>query len=108
MKSISDNMNNIYYVVILFYPLIAAIFSSIFLNIEIFEAIKKAYYLLFGILIFYAGLMLLFLSIFFVVFNFWMNIILFSILFFLIFFIRAYVQTETHDIFSSLPGEKSK
>ncbi len=101
-------MNYIYYSIILIYPLIAALILIVLLQNEVIKAIKKSYYLLFSVIVLYGGIMLLVLPFLNISFGFWINYILFSIAFFFTFFVRAYIQTETHDIMGNLPGAKNE
>jgi hypothetical protein len=97
----------IYYDIALIYPLIAAIIVKLTFNSPLYPAIKQAYYLFIGYFLAYAAIMLIVLSTTKFVDPI-INIIIFTIGFFAVFFIRAYIQTEQHDIFAAIETPKDK
>jgi hypothetical protein len=96
-----------YYGLILIYPIVVAFLTTFMFNTELWESIKRAYYLLAGYTITYAAIMLIILSTVKFI-NFALNFVIFSIGYFAIVFIRLYIQTEEYDIFEKLQPEKSQ
>lgn len=95
----------IYYSIVLLYPIIAAVILKFTLGNEFFPSVKGAYYLFIGYIITYTSVMLIVLSTVKFI-GFALNFSIFTIGFFAIFFIRAYVQTEEHDLFDAISPPK--
>lgn len=99
-------MASAYFEIAIIYPIIAGIIAKITLDTPLGSAIKGAYYLFIGYIITYAAAMFLLLSAIKFV-GFILDFAIFTIGYFAIFFIRAYIQTEQHDIFAAVqPSEQ--
>lgn len=94
-----------YFDIIIIYPIIAGIIAKLTLDTNLWPAIKGAYYLFIGYIITYAAVMFLILSgIRFI--GFILDFAIFTIGYFAVFFIRAYIQTEQHDLFAAVQPTK--
>lgn len=95
----------IYFEIPIIYPLIAAAIAYLTLGAPLWEAIKSSYYLFLGYIIAYAAAVFLLLTnVKFI--NFFLDFAIFTIGYFAVFFIRAYVQTEQHDLFAAVSPKK--
>ncbi len=99
----------LYFEIVLIYPIIAAIITKLTLDTPLGRSIINAYYLFGGYLITYIAVMFIILSLSGVKsIDFIVNFLIFSIGYFVVFFIRAYIQTEQHDLFAAVTPEKSQ
>jgi cytochrome c biogenesis protein CcdA len=96
-----------YFEIVLLYPIIVAVIAKFTLDAQLWQSIKNAYYLFIGYVITYAAIMFLLLSAIRFI-DFFLNFVIFSIGYFLIFFIRAYIQTEQHDLFAAVESTEQK
>lgn len=94
-----------YFEIVLLYPVITGIIARLTLGTPLWGAIKSGYYLLIGYILAFTAVMLVFLpKIKFI--GFLAEMVLFTLGYFAVFFIRAYIQTEQHDIFAAISPEK--
>jgi hypothetical protein len=100
-----DKMALVYFDVIIIYPIIAAVIAKLTLETPLKESIKGAYYLFAGYILTYAAILFLVLSTVKFV-DIFVNFLIFTIGYFAVFFIRAYIQTEQHDLFATISPEK--
>lgn len=94
-------MSYLYYSIILFCPLIAAILIKLTLDQPLWSSITSAYYLFFAYTVVYIGAMMLLISLINVVIPPFWNFMLFIVMYFVFFFLRTYLYTESSDIFEN-------
>ncbi|MGC9132256.1 MAG: hypothetical protein ACP5HJ_01230 [Candidatus Micrarchaeia archaeon] len=99
-------MNEIYILIVL-YPLIAALIAKfVFAASSLWGSIKEAYKFFFGVLIIYYGSMLVLIPAFNLKLSNILNLIIFSIFFFATYFIKVFISTEAEDIFAQKEVKK--
>lgn len=100
-------MNPAIFAITLLYPIAVTILMYVLGGNSLWESLKGAYYLFAGWFIFYAGIMMLVLSLVGITIPVIADLIFFSVGYFAIYFFRTYMQTETHDILETISPKKT-